>query len=382
MKHLLLLLTLFIGASSMAQGMGDVTIYSNTGDQFYVVLNGVRQNVKPETNVKVTGLTEPWYSCKIISANNNFTIEKNLPVKYDTLMTYRIIEKKGKFKLRFFSSSALGTNTVVKDQSIVTYHATENIDPITATATTGDPQTKGSNTTSGMSTTTTTTTTSTSTGNENIGTSSKVNTGDGESIQMNVTITETGMGANVDMNVSGTGDEKLNSTSTSDVKTVSTTTTSNTTSGTGGTLREESTTTSTSSGGNGTTSYKETTTTTTTSGNTTDQGNLYKDDDVSFTVENNCSTTDEEVNALVKQVKAEAFADDQQRVANLAAQNKCMSTTQIRKVAEAFTFSENQLSFMKKAYDNCTDQSNYYTLMDVLTFSDDKEALQTYINSK
>ena len=129
MKRLLLLLTLFIGTTSMAQGMGDVTIYSNTGDQFYVVLNGVRQNIKPETNVKVTGLTDPWYSCKIVSANNNFTIEKNLPVKYDTLMTYRIVEKKGKFKLRFFSSAALGTNTVVKDQSVVTYHATENKDP-------------------------------------------------------------------------------------------------------------------------------------------------------------------------------------------------------------------------------------------------------------
>jgi len=363
MKNLLLLLIMFIGANSLAQGQGDVTIYANTGDKFFVILNGVRQNKQAETNVKVTGLTDNFYSCKIISGNNKFEIDKNVIVKHDTLITYRIIEKKGKYKLRFYSETALGTSTSVQDQAVIQYASTDSpvVDNNSTTTVSGNSDVSGT-----TSTTTTTTTTSTS---------SDVNTiesGNGsESVNMNINISENGMSANV--NVTGTGMEG------SEMNTTTNTSTSTILNGT--TSIEESTTT-TSSGGNGTTTYYEETTTTTTTTSSGNEGNLYQDQDMTVTMDMDCTTSDQDVKNLKKQIEGEAFSDDQQRVANMAAKNKCMSVSQIKEVASAFTFSENQLSFLKTAYDNCTDKGNYYQLMDSLTFSTDKEELEKFINSK
>lgn len=400
MKNLILLASLFIGSMTFAQGMGDITVYSNTGDKFYVVLNGVRQNDKPQTNVKVTGLTNPFYECKIVSANNNFTIDKNIAVKYDTLITYRVVAKKGKYKLRYYTATPLGTTTSVPDQTVVTYHSTETPGNI---STNENVNVNTSTNNTGVSSTTTTTTTSTT--SENLGTNTSMNPGNGsESVNMNVGITENGMGVNVNMEVTGTGDPNMNSNSnetfTSNTSTnstgnngtyyeESTTTTTTTTSNNGSTYYEESSTTTTTSGnGTGLTSTTTTTTTsstgsgfTTTNANHTNDGNIYQDQDMTVTM-NNCYTSDEEAQGIANQVKNESFSDDQSRIANMAAENKCMTSDQIITIANAFTFEDNKLEFLKKAYDSCTDKSNYYKVMETLTFSGDKEELQQYINAR
>jgi hypothetical protein len=380
MKHFLPILALFIGLTSFAQSTGDVTVFSNTGDQFYVVLNGIRQNNSPETNVKVTNLNNNWYSCKIISANNNFTLEKNIPVKYDTVMTYQIINKKGKYKLRFYSEAPNGNATVAPDQTVVTYHATETVDPVTNNSG-NTTNTSDVNINNGSSTTvTTTTTTNTTSSNNGMGTSTTINegtTGNGESVSINMNVSETGM--NVDINANGMEGGTTTTTSSTDLNT---STTTSTTSSSDGSYYEETTTTMSTSG-DGSTYYEETTTTVTTTTSGTNDKVLYQDNDMTATIEPvDCSFSDADADQLVKQIENEAFSDDQQRVANMAAKNKCMNTAQISKIAQSFTFAENQLSFMKTAYDNCTDKSNFYQLMNVLTFSSDKEDLEKFINSK
>lgn len=96
MKHLLLLFTIFLSATSLfaQQRSGNLTVYSNTGKKFYVVLNGVRQNTEPQTNVNVSGLTDSWYKCLIVSEDKSFSIEKNVSVKKDSVITYQISGKK------------------------------------------------------------------------------------------------------------------------------------------------------------------------------------------------------------------------------------------------------------------------------------------------
>jgi hypothetical protein len=359
MKNLLLLLTIFIGVNSIGQRQGDLTIYSNTGDKFYVILNGIRQNKEAETNVKVTGLKDNYYSCKIISGSKNFEIDKNVIVKHDSLVTYRIVEKKGKYKLRFYSETALGTSSSEENQTVIQYHQTPVVEDNSSTS-------FSSNSNTGATTTTTTTTTSTT---------SDINTienGNGsESVNMNINISENGMSANV--NVKGTGIEG------SEMNTTTNTSTSTTLNGT---TSIEETTTTTSSGGNGTTTYYEETTTTTTTTTSGNEGNIYQDQDMTVTMDMDCSTSDQDVINLKKQIEGEAFPDDQQRVANMAAKNKCMTVEQIKEVVPAFTFPDNKLSFLKAAYDNCIDKSNYYQLMDTLTFADDKAELEKFINSK
>ena len=375
MKIFLLFIAFISALSSMAQGQGDITIYSNSGDKFYVILNGIRQNNQPQTNVKVTGLTNPWYSCKVIAADQSFELEKNVGVKFDTLITYRILEKRGKYKMRFYTQASLGTSTAVDpNQTIVTYHATETP--------TNNENTQVNNTLASSNTTTTVTTTTIN--NTNQGTKVDQNGNViNESINMNVNIGENGFSTNVNITENGQRDPNMNTNiSTSETITTNTSSNSNTINGT--TSYEEITTTTSSTTNNGQTTYYEETTTVTSSngGNTAttiDHGDHLHYVDAH---NNSCVTSDAEVDQLVKQIENEVFPDDQLRVAKLAAQNKCFSTAQIKKVTNAFNHDGEKLGFLKAAYDNCPDNSNYYQLMDLLTFSSDKEELEKFINSR
>ena len=92
--------------------------------------------------------------------------------------------------------------------------------------------------------------------------------------------------------------------------------------------------------------------------------------------------SDSDFQALKKSIAAESFSEDKMRVANMAAKNKCMSVEQIKEIIGMFSFSEEQLSFAKAAYDNCTNKGDYFQVMEALTYSEDKEELERYINSK
>ncbi len=112
MKKLLLLLSFFISIAlfSNAQKTGNLTVFSEDGDKFYLVLNGEKQNDKPQTNIRVEELPQPYYSAKIIFADSAMaTISKNLQISDpDNKMmdvTYRIRkDKQGKVKLNPYSA--------------------------------------------------------------------------------------------------------------------------------------------------------------------------------------------------------------------------------------------------------------------------------------
>lgn len=68
MKNFLFVFFLFtyIWQTTTAQSVGALTIFSENGEKFYLILNGQRQNEKAQTNVRVDGLTQPSYTTKII----------------------------------------------------------------------------------------------------------------------------------------------------------------------------------------------------------------------------------------------------------------------------------------------------------------------------
>ena len=113
MKKLLLLLA--IGALPIVSfAQGALTIFSEDGDRFYLVLNGVKQNPTPQTNVRVDGLINDYYSAKILFEDNTKPeISKNIPVKDATSnefadMTYKIKRtNKGELKIRYFSATPM-----------------------------------------------------------------------------------------------------------------------------------------------------------------------------------------------------------------------------------------------------------------------------------
>ena len=52
---------------------------------------------------------------------------------------------------------------------------------------------------------------------------------------------------------------------------------------------------------------------------------------------------------------------------------------QIARLAETIDYSSSQVDFLKYAYSYCADKVNYYTTVDVLTFSSDKRKVLDYI---
>lgn len=57
---------ILISISSFAQNSSNLIVFSEDGLKFYLILNGIRQNEVPLTNVKVVDLNQPYYSAKII----------------------------------------------------------------------------------------------------------------------------------------------------------------------------------------------------------------------------------------------------------------------------------------------------------------------------
>lgn len=114
MKKSLLFLLLAVPVMLMAQVQqktGNLTIFSEDGDQFYLVLNGEKQNNVPQANLRIEELPQPYYNARIIFADSSIgTISKNnlMLMSADEVMmdvTYKIKKDRGgKAKLNYYSS--------------------------------------------------------------------------------------------------------------------------------------------------------------------------------------------------------------------------------------------------------------------------------------
>lgn len=94
------------------QPYGHLTIFSEDGDKFYLILNGERINDVPQTNLRVEELVQPYYNAKIIFEDNTKQeITKNALQIADVDgifmdVTYKIKRDKNnskKMKLNYFS---------------------------------------------------------------------------------------------------------------------------------------------------------------------------------------------------------------------------------------------------------------------------------------
>src|SRR5436190_13782595 len=66
MKTKLLLACLVLGSFAVKAQTSNAILFTENGERFQVILNGILQNAKPETNVKMTGLPAPNYKCRIM----------------------------------------------------------------------------------------------------------------------------------------------------------------------------------------------------------------------------------------------------------------------------------------------------------------------------
>lgn len=174
MKTIFLFSVLFTFSALYAQS--NLSIFNNNGQSFYVVLNGIRQNSKPETNVQVAQIKNGSYAVKVIFADGKTPdIDKNFMIDAPYDITARIIFKKGKGKLQLMGQEP--THGVL--QEAVVYRPNDaavysDMIPI-------------------QTTTTTTTTTTGTVPDENVNLNMNLSVG-GVNVNLNANASATGLG--------------------------------------------------------------------------------------------------------------------------------------------------------------------------------------------
>lgn len=78
----LLFTSLFLFVTMLQTSIGQtssLTVFSQEGEKFFLIMDGIRQNDLPMTNVKVTDLDRPIYKVKVIFEDaNQKDIDKNV----------------------------------------------------------------------------------------------------------------------------------------------------------------------------------------------------------------------------------------------------------------------------------------------------------------
>lgn len=197
MKKLLAVSAILIAALSIQAQTSNAILFTENGERFKIVLNGILQNTNPETNVKLTQLVADHYKCRILFEDTKLGyVDFNLVFPNQGYeVTWNIKQNnKGEFVVRFVSDVPLAQAPVTPPaQKVVIYTAT----PATTTTTTTIQQTQTSN-------------------------------APGDDVNINMGVNANGEGGNISIHASGIDDSKIGSSTTT---TTTTTTHTVTTSG-------------------------------------------------------------------------------------------------------------------------------------------------------
>lgn len=305
---------------TIAQQNTNLVFFSEQGQQFFVILNGVQQNANPETNVRVTNLIQPYYKVKVKFADNRLPdIDKTLNFNQGTETTYAIrSNNKGEIVLRWMSEVPINqAPQPMPNQQVIVYHTTPPTTTVTQTTVISNTST-------------------------NPGTSDQMNVG------INVNDLMTG-GANINMNIN-VNETGMNTQTQSTTTTYSTTTT--TTSGNVGTVQ---------------------------SGNvgTVQTGYVMP----GYTGNVGCNgypMTEARFNEVVKSIEAKSFDDSKLTMAKQVINTNCMTSAQVKRLMLLFSFEDTRLDLAKYAYGHTYDIGNYYQLNDAFTFESSIEELNEY----
>lgn len=309
-----LIILLFLSQFSNAQQNTNLVFFSEQGQQFYIILNGIQQNANPETNVRVTNLIQPYYKVKVKFADGTTPdIDKTLNFNAGTETTYAIrSSNKGEIVLRWMSEVPIAqAPRPIAGQNVIVYHDTPPATTVTQT-------TVISNTTT------------------NPGTSDQMNVG------INVNDPTTG-GANINMNIN-VNETGMNTQTQSTTTTYSTTTTTSGNTGTVGTVQN----------GYVMPGYN---------------GNVGC---------NGYPMSESRFNEVVKSIEAKSFDDSKLTMAKQVINTNCMTSAQVKRLMLLFSFEDTRLDLAKYAYGYTYDIGNYYQLNDAFTFESSIDELNAY----
>ena len=93
----------------------------------------------------------------------------------------------------------------------------------------------------------------------------------------------------------------------------------------------------------------------------------------------NKTATEEDLEGMIQRMKAQPFDSDRLALGKVIVASSNLTAAQIGRLAETIDYSNSQVDFLKYAYAYCVDPTNYYTAVNVLTFSRDRKNVIDYI---
>jgi hypothetical protein len=319
MKRTILLMVIALFSLMAHAQMSNLIFFSEQGERFSVILNGILQNPNPETNIKVTDLPAPSYKVKIIFEDTKLPqIDKNLMYKQGFETTF-VIKKnnKGEYVARWMNDVPLAQALPPSQgQSVIVYTTTPAVQQTTTV------------------TQSQTTTTNGGSGGAAIG----------------ISVNDADLGVNINMNVNGTG-MGGNSEST----TYSTTTTTTTT--TSGVPAQ------------------------TYPGNPPPK-QVFVLPDYNGPYGCAYPMSPQDFNSAKESIASKSFEDSKFTIAKQIINTNCLLSTQVKEIMLLFSFEDTRLDLAKYAYGYTWDIGNYYKLNDAFTFESSIDELNEYINGR
>jgi len=308
-------------STSQAQMPSNAVFFSENGEGFYIVMNGLRMNDAPVTNLKVTDLIQPSYKIKVIFDNADLgEFNKNIYFNDPGMeIVYNIKRnRKGEWKLGYQSATPLAQAPPAPVAQQVIHWG----DPHP----TAPPVPVSGGTTVIVEETTTTTTHGGTMG--------------GSSDQVNMNVNVDGFGLNVNVNASDGGM------------------------------------------GMGTSSSSTMTTTTTT---TTTSSGMIVNEPVAVVVEEPApcpAMGPGDFSDACSSIRSKSFSDSKMTLAKQIVRAHCVTANQVHDMTKLFDFESDRLEFAKFAFDYTVDQNQYYKVNDAFDFESSIEELDEYIGRR
>lgn len=321
MRKFLTLILLTAATITAKAQTSNVILFTENGERFFAILNGLRQNEAAETNVKLTELNANYYKLKVIFEDKTLG-EKNFNLGFNPGMETSFIlkkNKKGEYVLRPVSETPV---------------AQAPVSPSTQTVVSYNPNAPVYDSAPAQTTTITTTTTTSS------GTNVPVT---GEGVSVGISVGETG--GSINMNVSG---------GVVDYGAASSTTQT--------TVTQSSTTSS---------SYEL----------PPPPPPSYLP---GYNGPVGCPApmNPQDFSDLRNTISSKSFEDSKMTIARQVLGNNCLFVSQVRDLMSLFTFEQTKLDFAKYAYDYTYDIGNYYKVNDAFTFESSIDDLNSYISGR
>ncbi|PKP04293.1 MAG: hypothetical protein CVU11_05310 [Bacteroidetes bacterium HGW-Bacteroidetes-6] len=322
MKRFSYFFIFLLAISGLSAQNSNLVFFSEQGEQFLLVLNGVQQNNDAQTNVKVTDIIGNTVKVKIMFANDAIPqIDKAIYYNPGMETTYSIKKNnKGEYVLRPFSEAPIAqVVTPVPNQEVIVY---------------GTPSVKTQTVVTQPVATQTTVTQTTVTQPVN-----------GEGVSMGISINDPMGGTNINMNVNA---------------------------GTTGTSSA--------------TTYSETTTTSTTVGYTEEvydqprQPEHYVMQGYNGPVGCPWPMDQGAFMQAKSSIQAKSFDDSKLIIAKQVLASNCMLCSQVKELMMLFSFEDSRLDFAKFAYGHTYDIGNFYMVNDAFDFESTIDELNNYIN--